>query len=314
MPNTISEEFNSQSSRRILYTSNTPSSKENTLGTKTIQGSFVLSKDITITDADTFVLPGGKSLRLYGADAPETSIHDKTVSKGFTRGTNQYDKEYKRQDQLARLDRQTGRYKYITQFKGNEATSRVRQLLNEGKGFFFKEESKDTYGRTLVSAYTADGKSISNTLIKEGLATTELPGDRFFKGTPQDFDNVDAMVQAYQERKGLWSDPRSVAPSTFRKRGPNRQGIFTINKLPTLKQSIEQYIKRESYKEQGLLNNQYAQILADEDQYFTLPASLGASAHYGRSLNNSLMQQARMLSRAVLYQNYIRRLSATSRY
>jgi len=267
-------------------------SKNTAAKNKRLQKSrFVEKSNIRIVDADTLVLPGGKNLRLQGADAPETSIYDKARERGLSKGTDAYDQYIDRQ-KLQGSNSDSKKYQFLSQYKGNEATSRVRNLLNESKGFYIKENGIDDFDRTLTSVYTADGRSLSTLLLREGLATTELPGEAYFKGSPEDFENVQAMVEAYQEGKGVWSDPGSVSPYSFRRQGPNSKGLFSRNTVPTLRESIQHYIKREGYKSQGLLNNQYAQVLADDDSYFTLPSSLGASAHYGRTLNNSLMKQA----------------------
>jgi micrococcal nuclease len=95
-----------------------------------------ISRDNCVIDGDTFFLAGEK-IRIADIDAPET---------GGAQCANE-----------AQL--------------GKRATSRLRELLNEGpfelRGY--KSRDTDRYGRKL-RVVVRDGRSIGDTLIAEGLA------------------------------------------------------------------------------------------------------------------------------------------------
>lgn len=243
----------------------------------------VSNKSITSTDADTFKIKSNNfsgTVRLYGADAPELSVYDKY--RAIT-PTERAEAKKHHEELIKKGDRDARRspVEYITQDFGNEARAASDKFINSSKNLELEYFGTDAYGRTLGSLSNDKGEKLNDYLIKEGLALTELPSSEFFKGSLDDYKKYNLMVEAYQAKKGIFSKDDFVNPSDFRK-----------GKITEFKKRLDTQIRMEAYKEKGLGNNQYAYILADEDTYFTLPASLGASAHYGASLESNLMKQA----------------------
>ena len=72
---------------------------------------------------------------------------------------------------------------------------------------------------------------------------------------------------------------------------------------PTKFEKLGIAARMKGFKKRGIGNNEYAYILTDEDTYFTLPASLGASAHYGMSLEAHLMKQNSYMNLAITLPN-----------
>jgi endonuclease YncB( thermonuclease family) len=250
----------------------------------------VSPKDIVVVDADSFDFTGGPYkgyepirgtdgiTRLLGADSPETSVFDKYNAK------TQKEKSEARKLHDKRVREQGQEYKasaYVTQDFGIESTVAAKEFINSSEYINVTLGEVDYYGRRLVEIHNEEGEALSNHLIEQGLAFAETPYGKYFEPTEENFERYDLMVEAYKQGKGIFSKDDFVLPSDFRK------GDLTN----PFKRELDIAIRMESFRERGLGNTEYAYILADEDTYFTLPASLGASAHYGRSLQANLMEQ-----------------------
>jgi endonuclease YncB( thermonuclease family) len=248
-------------------------------------------KDIVIIDADSFDFIGGHKAytsykhirgsdgtnRLLGADAPETSVYDKYKAK------NAQDRAEAKQTHDKRLRDSNQEYKksaYLSQDFGNEATIATEKFIQSAKYLNINLTTKDTYNRTLVEIRNDENVSLSDYLVKEGLAMTELPTSKYFDGSQESFARYKSMIEAYKEKKGIFSKDDFINPTDFRK-----------SNFKEFKKRLDIEIKADEFKFLGSGNNEYNHILADEDTYFTLSASLGASAHYGNALESNLMEQ-----------------------
>lgn len=234
-------------------------------------------------DADTIEFRDPKkkgSYRLYGADAPETSVYDKYGEDGAKTAAER--SEAKRQYLKHQVGEKPGSVTaFITQDFSLEAKKATKQFISNSEYINIVDKGKDAYGRTLSSIENDQGELLSNYLVEKGLAVTELPTSKYFDGSLESYQRYESMVRAYENKQGIFSKDDFVNPTDFRK-----------NNMKGWKKTLDTQIKLDKYKERGLANNEYAYILADEDTYFTLPASLGASAHYGASLESNLMKQA----------------------
>lgn len=245
---------------------------------------FVLDKNkVSTTDADTFRIKGATfngTVRLSGADAPELSVYDKY------RATNAKERAEAKKHHEELIKKGGSGYRrspveYITQDFGKESRAASDQFIKSSKQLTLTYYGTDDYGRTLGSLSNEKGEKLNDYLVKQGLAMTELPSSPYFEGSLESYQRYENMVEAYENKQGIFSKEDFVNPTNFRK-----------GEMKSFKKRLDTEIRSESYKKQGLANNEYAYILADEDTYFTLSASLGASAHYGASLESNLMEQA----------------------
>lgn len=235
---------------------------------------------IKVIDADTFIVPGIHSkIRLHGADAPETSVYDK-----YHANTPQEKAEAKKKylDRLNQGDKKdVSKTAFITQDFSLEAKTATQKFIDSSTNIKVISRGVDAYDRQLSSLENEKGQDLSDYLVSQGLAYTELPTSKFNDGSLKSYARYESMVKAYQEKRGIFSKDDFVNPTDFRK-----------GEMKSFKKQLDISIKTEQFKAQGIGNNQYATILADGDSYFTLSASLGASAHYGASLESNLMRQA----------------------
>ena len=92
---------------------------------------------------------------------------------------------------------------------GNVSRQKLADLVF-GKGVRVEEMDTDRYGRTVAIVYTADGVCINEQMLKEGLAWHY-----------KEYDDNDAWAilerNAKREKRGLWSQPKAVAPWQWRK-------------------------------------------------------------------------------------------------
>lgn len=243
--------------------------------------------EVLVEDADTLILPGDEVLRLKGSDAPETSLRQKFKQLGFEEGTPEY-KDYRKKalNEIGTWEKNLA--KNISQAGGIEATQYAEKILRESDEVYIVRHGKDAYERTLSEIYTGDGRNLATELVREGLAVAELPTSQYFEGTAEDYERVELMIEAAEQGRGIFADDNAILPSDFRSAKFKMPGS---NKVSTIKNRIQDYKNLKSIEEKGVGNKEYAYILANKDTYFTIPASLGASAHYGRSLENNLMKQ-----------------------
>ena len=143
-----------------------------------------------IIDGDTLEISDGRRVRLIGLNAPELDDSDGN-SQPFAA----------------------------------EAGSALTRLIKDSQSRIYLipgRETRDRHGRLLAHALDNDGRNLSQSLIREGLAAraTVFPNDRF-ADCYQDAEN-----QARAERIGLWSAP----------------GFWLIDKKPLSRQDRGFYI------------------------------------------------------------------------
>ena len=237
--------------------------------------------DIKVTDADSFTLFSDSfrgSTRLYGVDAPETSIYEKSNARTYKERV-QAEKSYKqsRKDMGKSLEKMY----QLSQDYGAESTSIAKDFINNAVEIHVNLKDMDMGGRRLVDVYNQDGESLSTHLVAKGAAFAELPSDPHFDGSKESFERYELMIQAYESKLGIFAEDDFVLPSSFR----------SGNDKEYFKKRLDVEIKSREFKSRGIGNNQYAYVLADQDTYFTLPASLGASYFHGANLEHNLMEQ-----------------------
>ena len=92
---------------------------------------------------------------------------------------------------------------------GNVSRQKLSDLIF-GKGVVVEEMDVDRYGRTVAIVYTTDGICVNEQLLKEGLAWHY-----------KEYDSNEAWANmernAKKEKRGLWSQPKAVAPWQWRK-------------------------------------------------------------------------------------------------
>lgn len=96
------------------------------------------------------------------------------------------------------------------QYYGDVATLHLQWLIG-GKTVGLKLKQRDQYGRWIATAYL-DGADIGAEMLKQGLA---------WHYKEYDSNSLYARLEeeAKQDRRGLWSDERAVAPWVWRKMG-----------------------------------------------------------------------------------------------
>jgi endonuclease YncB( thermonuclease family) len=73
-------------------------------------------------------------------------------------------------------------------------------------------EARDQHGRLLGTLWV-DGRDINRELVAEGLAWV-------FGGFAPDEALLEAEAEARRQRRGLWSDPKPIAPADWRAMHP----------------------------------------------------------------------------------------------
>lgn len=107
------------------------------------------------------------------------------------------------------------------QFKwGVKAQERVKQLVERGGDrVTLTVTDTDRYGRKVSEVRLDDGTFIQEILIREGLAMVYRP---YLKNCPSAAIVEQAEAEAKQQRRGLWSDSKFVAPWEYRRGGAAR--------------------------------------------------------------------------------------------
>ena len=127
-----------------------------------------------ITDGDTIITTSGEKIRFLGIDAPEVASD-----------------------------------KMPAQFFSEEAKTANKNML-EGKTIRleFDIEKIDKYGRLLAYIFSRDGTFVNAKLIEDGNARSYFipPNVKYYS----QFKKLEK--EAIKNRKGLWSEPDSIAP------------------------------------------------------------------------------------------------------
>lgn len=103
-----------------------------------------------------------------------------------------------------------------SQFKwGVKAQNRVKQLVEQGgSSVTLTITDSDRYGRKVSEVRLRDGTFIQEVLIREGLALVYRP---YLKKCPSATLVEQAEAEAKQQRRGVWSDSKFVAPWEYRR-------------------------------------------------------------------------------------------------
>jgi endonuclease YncB( thermonuclease family) len=83
--------------------------------------------------------------------------------------------------------------------------------LCDGKDARIDEQGKDRYGRTLGRVYCA-GIDVNAEQVRRGMAWV------YVRYAPKDSPLYAVQAEANAARRGLWADPRPVAPWEWRAR------------------------------------------------------------------------------------------------
>ncbi|KIU13261.1 thermonuclease family protein [Bacillus velezensis] len=119
---------------------------------------------------------------------------------------------------------------------GEDASKRNKELVSNGKLQleFDKGDLRDKYGRMLAYVYV-DGKSVQETLLKEGLARVAYvyePNTKYIDKFEED------EQQAKTEKLSIWSKSGYVTDKGFN--GCVKDKTTTVKKATTSKQSVSQ--------------------------------------------------------------------------
>lgn len=255
--------------------------------------SIFYSNDVGyVIDADTFTINQvNGDIRLFGADAPETSTEAKIA-------------QYEKYGQVKKAEELRGGYTKSGDFFGRRSTKITEDYLSSSNSYSLIDMGEDFYGRSLYDVKSEEGKVLSVELLRQGGAFTALPGDRYFERDEYSEERLDAFIEAYENNKGIFSRRKVEDPAYTRYKKKLEEGAQNLRPVAdvNIRRKLEYYIRnreaidnrdkaKQRFKSSGLSNPQYAEILANEQHYFTLRASRGSSAHYQQSLHKNLMQQ-----------------------
>ena len=99
---------------------------------------------------------------------------------------------------------------------GVQAQNRVQQLIKQGGDRVnLIITDSDRYGRKVSEVRLSNGTLIQEVLVREGLALVYRP---YLKDCPSAAIVEQAEVEAKQQQRGVWSDPKFVEPWEYRKR------------------------------------------------------------------------------------------------
>ncbi len=101
------------------------------------------------------------------------------------------------------------------QFKwGIQAQQRLQQLIKQGGDRVnLTITDRDRYGRQVSEVRLQDGTLVQEVLAREGLVLVYKP---YLKNCPSAAAIEQAVAQAQQQERGVWSDARFVAPWKYR--------------------------------------------------------------------------------------------------
>lgn len=232
-----------------------------------------------VEDADTFYI-GRQGYRFAGIDAPETAHKDvKTESRA--------DKNF-----LARYNKDRD------QAFGQQARARADQLIAESGPIYIRETGKDVSGRTVAEVYLSDGRSLNQTLLREGLATPyigELMNPRVL-----DRETRAEVLRKVRNREGIYSDPLYIDPKKY------RDGVLELpgQSLRELEQGLVALEQGDRVRDIGYTHTTLTQAnttLSNEfsDQGILIASRLPASYFYGRALHNQDMRRSGLLTHTV---------------
>jgi micrococcal nuclease len=98
---------------------------------------------------------------------------------------------------------------------GLKAQSRVEQLVNQGGSrVLLKVTSTDRYGRKVGEVRLPNGRLIQQVLVQEGLALVYRP---HLKNCPSAAAIEQAEIEAKQNGRGVWGDPKFTPPWEYRR-------------------------------------------------------------------------------------------------
>lgn len=248
---------------------------------------LVRGRPVSVSDADTLnVLIDGRktTIRLEGIDAPELG-HRSQVWDAL----NPWSK-YSNDNGYNPLSAITKAFNQPFAWAGKE---RVEELIGNGNVSLSLKE-KDKFGRYVGDVITSDGESVTQTLIREGLAHPYQKG-AFYSPSVFTDEVRRAWLDAVAKGKGLYGSQSYITPLEYK-----HPSLGTIlNMLNPLHQSEayradkargEEYATEQRAKELGI--PQGFTNLVSKDKGYLMPASMGGSYFYARGQYNALMRQA----------------------
>ncbi len=110
---------------------------------------------------------------------------------------------------------------------GQQSTSRLKQLLPQGRAVQVREITRDRYGRTVAELYVGK-RSINLQMVQEGQAVVYR---QYLSGCTVAKDQyLQAEAQARQKRLGYWNQKSPIMPWDYR-RGKSSSISQTSNKV-----------------------------------------------------------------------------------
>ncbi len=101
---------------------------------------------------------------------------------------------------------------------GQQATSRLKQLLPQGRAVQVREIPRDRYGRTVAELYVGK-QSINLQMVKDGQAAVYRQYLSGCAATKNQY--LQAEVQARQKQLGFWNQKSPVMPWDYRRGKPS---------------------------------------------------------------------------------------------
>lgn len=163
-------------------------------------------------DGDTLVLADGKHVRLIGINAPEVGHSCQSRSRPTPRGAAT--SSHFGKDCTPTLDQPLAR----------DARAQLANLVNhQPVTLSFEHERQDRYGRLLAHVLLADGQSVEEILLRQGLA--------WMVAIPPNIEQLNRLRAAEQEARtrqtGIWNEP-AYKPIPAERLAPKSTGFYLI--------------------------------------------------------------------------------------
>lgn len=114
---------------------------------------------------------------------------------------------------------------------GQQAATRLKQLIPQGKAVQLRPVTTDRYGRMVAEVYV-DGQSINLSLVQEGQAVVYR---EYLNGCAETQSQyLQAENVAKQKKLGFWNQPNPVMPADFRsgRSKPSRSSSKPVQPKP----------------------------------------------------------------------------------
>ena len=97
---------------------------------------------------------------------------------------------------------------------GQQSTSRLKQLLPQGRAVQVREITRDRYGRTVAELYVSE-RSVNLQMVQEGQAVVYRQYLKECAATKDQY--LQAEAQAKKQRLGFWNQQSRVMPWDYRR-------------------------------------------------------------------------------------------------